>query len=123
MVDSIPLTFFRGDTPLAGRLYRNTTRWDVRQPAVIVTGSWLTVKEQKRTASRVGADPGHLRRRAQPLPARRRLSTGPLGASAADTRADERHVILRRRDPYSHPSLSRCGRALVAGGNNAQLSA
>lgn len=46
MVDSIPLTFFRGDTPLAGRLYRNTTRWDVRQPAVIVTGSWLTVKEQ-----------------------------------------------------------------------------
>jgi uncharacterized protein len=46
MVDSIPLTFFRGDTALAGRLYRNTTRWDTRQPAVIVTGSWLTVKEQ-----------------------------------------------------------------------------
>jgi fermentation-respiration switch protein FrsA (DUF1100 family) len=46
MTESIPLTFFRGDTPLAGRLYRNTAAWDTRQPAVIVTGSWLTVKEQ-----------------------------------------------------------------------------
>jgi fermentation-respiration switch protein FrsA (DUF1100 family) len=46
MIHETPLIFFRGDTMLMGRLYRNTDRWDVRQPAVIVTGSWLTVKEQ-----------------------------------------------------------------------------
>jgi uncharacterized protein len=31
---------------LAGQLLRNTDRLDVQQPVVIVTGSWLTVKEQ-----------------------------------------------------------------------------
>src|SRR5262245_35548500 len=41
-----PFTFFRGDLRLAGSLFRNTDRLDVRQPAIIVTGSWLTVKEQ-----------------------------------------------------------------------------
>jgi uncharacterized protein len=41
---SIP--FFRGNTRLAGRVFRNTDRLDVKQPGVIVTGSWLTVKEQ-----------------------------------------------------------------------------
>jgi fermentation-respiration switch protein FrsA (DUF1100 family) len=41
-----PLLFFRGALRLAGRLFRNTDRLDVRQPAVLVTGSWLTVKEQ-----------------------------------------------------------------------------
>ena len=41
-----PLPFFRGDVRLAGRVFRNTDQIDVRQPAVIVTGSWLTVKEQ-----------------------------------------------------------------------------
>jgi uncharacterized protein len=46
MIYTTPLIFFRGDVPLIGRLYRNTDRWDIRQPAVIVTGSWLTVKEQ-----------------------------------------------------------------------------
>jgi uncharacterized protein len=46
MVHSIPLPFFRGGNRIAGRLFRNTDRIDVRQPAVIVTGSWLTVKEQ-----------------------------------------------------------------------------
>jgi hypothetical protein len=40
------LDFFCGESKLAGRLFRNTERLDVRQPAVIVTGSWLTVKEQ-----------------------------------------------------------------------------
>jgi fermentation-respiration switch protein FrsA (DUF1100 family) len=38
--------FFRGELQLAGRLFRNTDRLDARQPGVIVTGSWLTVKEQ-----------------------------------------------------------------------------
>jgi hypothetical protein len=46
MVHTTSLPFFRGDLRLAGRLFRNTDRVDVRQPAVIVTGSWLTVKEQ-----------------------------------------------------------------------------
>lgn len=46
MIHHTPLAFFRGDLRLAGRLFRNTDRLDVRQPAVIVTGSWLTVKEQ-----------------------------------------------------------------------------
>ncbi len=46
MVHRTTLPFFRGDTQLAGRLFRNTDRLDVRQPAIIVTGSWLTVKEQ-----------------------------------------------------------------------------
>jgi fermentation-respiration switch protein FrsA (DUF1100 family) len=40
------LDFFHGNVRLAGRLFRNTGRLDVRQSAVIVTGSWLTVKEQ-----------------------------------------------------------------------------
>jgi fermentation-respiration switch protein FrsA (DUF1100 family) len=46
MIYRTPLTFFRGDLTLAGQLFRNTDRLDVRQPAIIVTGSWLTVKEQ-----------------------------------------------------------------------------
>jgi uncharacterized protein len=46
MVYRTPFAFFRGDLRLAGRLFRNTDRLDVRQPAIIVTGSWLTVKEQ-----------------------------------------------------------------------------
>lgn len=35
-----------GDTPLAARVYRNTDDPLERQPGVLVTGSWLTVKEQ-----------------------------------------------------------------------------
>ena len=46
MIHRTPLTFFRQDLKLAGQLFRNTDRLDVRQPAIIVTGSWLTVKEQ-----------------------------------------------------------------------------
>jgi fermentation-respiration switch protein FrsA (DUF1100 family) len=46
MIHRTPFTFFRGELKLAGQLLRNTDRLDVRQPAIIVTGSWLTVKEQ-----------------------------------------------------------------------------
>jgi fermentation-respiration switch protein FrsA (DUF1100 family) len=46
MIHRTQLPFFRGDTRLAGQLFRNTDRLDVRQPGIIVTGSWLTVKEQ-----------------------------------------------------------------------------
>lgn len=46
MIHQTTLPFYRGDVQLIGRCFRNTDRLDVRQPAVIVTGSWLTVKEQ-----------------------------------------------------------------------------
>ena len=46
MIHRLTLPFFRGDLRLAGQVFRNTDRLDVKQPAVIVTGSWLTVKEQ-----------------------------------------------------------------------------
>lgn len=46
MIHRTTLPFFRGDVQLAGQLFRNTNRLDLRQPAIIVTGSWLTVKEQ-----------------------------------------------------------------------------
>jgi fermentation-respiration switch protein FrsA (DUF1100 family) len=41
-----PYLFLTGDTPLSARIYRNTHDPLERQPAVIITGSWLTVKEQ-----------------------------------------------------------------------------
>jgi len=41
-----PYLIFSGDVPLSARIYRNTDDITERQPAVIVTGSWLTVKEQ-----------------------------------------------------------------------------
>lgn len=40
-----PFLFFSGGVPLAGRVHR-ATGVPGRQPAVVVTGSWLTVKEQ-----------------------------------------------------------------------------
>jgi fermentation-respiration switch protein FrsA (DUF1100 family) len=45
-VTSNPYLFISGDVPLAARVYRATDDLFVRQPAVIITGSWLTVKEQ-----------------------------------------------------------------------------
>ncbi|WP_459715734.1 alpha/beta hydrolase [Actinophytocola sp. KF-1] len=41
-----PHLFFDGDVPLAATVHRDTDDLLDRQPAVIVTGSWLTVKEQ-----------------------------------------------------------------------------
>jgi uncharacterized protein len=46
MVFRTPLPLFRDGMCLAGQLFRNTDRLDVRQPAIVATGSWLTVKEQ-----------------------------------------------------------------------------
>src|SRR5262247_3876476 len=46
MINSYPVLFSSNGVPLVGRFYRNTQNWFTRQPAVIVTGSWLTVKEQ-----------------------------------------------------------------------------
>jgi fermentation-respiration switch protein FrsA (DUF1100 family) len=60
MIHTTPLPFFRGDLRIAGRLFRNTDRVDVRQRAVIVTGSWLTVKEQMpETYARALAERGY----------------------------------------------------------------
>lgn len=41
-----PHLFFSGDVPLAARIHRPDADLLDRQPAVVVTGSWLTVKEQ-----------------------------------------------------------------------------
>jgi uncharacterized protein len=41
-----PYLIMSGDTPLAARVYRNTDDPFERQPGVLITGSWLTVKEQ-----------------------------------------------------------------------------
>lgn len=41
-----PYLFLTGDTSLSARIYRDTDDPLRRQPAVIITGSWLTVKEQ-----------------------------------------------------------------------------
>jgi uncharacterized protein len=41
-----PYLILSGDVPLSARLYRASDDLTERQPAVIVTGSWLTVKEQ-----------------------------------------------------------------------------
>jgi uncharacterized protein len=45
-IHEIPVVFHSGGVPLAGRFFRRATSLAVAGPAVIVTGSWLTVKEQ-----------------------------------------------------------------------------
>jgi uncharacterized protein len=49
MLHETPVVFHSQGVPLAGRLIRNTASLAERQPAVIVIGSWLTVKEQMAT--------------------------------------------------------------------------
>jgi uncharacterized protein len=46
MTTTFPILFSSGGVPLAGRVHRPAGDLAERQPAVIVTGSWLTVKEQ-----------------------------------------------------------------------------
>lgn len=46
MIYRTKLPFFRGDLHLAGEVFRNTPDLTTPQPAIIITGSWLTVKEQ-----------------------------------------------------------------------------
>jgi dienelactone hydrolase len=45
-VFEFPMVFPAGGASLVGRLYRNVDDLSTPQPAVVVTGSWLTVKEQ-----------------------------------------------------------------------------
>ncbi|MEM9809510.1 MAG: dienelactone hydrolase family protein [Cyanobacteria bacterium P01_D01_bin.56] len=46
MLYNSPVIFPSGNTPLVGYFIRNTDDVTTKQPTVIVTGSWLTVKEQ-----------------------------------------------------------------------------
>jgi len=46
LIASFPLIFESGGTMLSGRCYRNTMSLAIRQPAILVTGSWLTVQDQ-----------------------------------------------------------------------------
>jgi uncharacterized protein len=46
VVLELPVVFHSDGVPLAGRIHRPSADLGVRQPAVIVIGSWLTVKEQ-----------------------------------------------------------------------------
>jgi hypothetical protein len=46
MISEIPITLHNGGVPLAGVFFRDETPLTARQPTVIVTGAWLTVKEQ-----------------------------------------------------------------------------
>lgn len=41
-----PFLFISGGVPLAGRMHRRADAGTDRQPAVVLAGSWLTVKEQ-----------------------------------------------------------------------------
>ena len=45
-VFEFPMVFPADGTSLVGRVYRNLDELVTPQPAVVVTGSWLTVKEQ-----------------------------------------------------------------------------
>lgn len=45
-LNEYPVLFFSQGARLAGRILRNTDDVTVRQPGVVLTGSWLTVKEQ-----------------------------------------------------------------------------
>ena len=46
MIFEFPVIFHSHGVPLMGRFVRNSASLHERQPGVIVTGSWLTVKEQ-----------------------------------------------------------------------------
>jgi hypothetical protein len=46
MILEIPVIFPSMAAMLAGRIVRNTSDFETREPGVVVTGSWLTVKEQ-----------------------------------------------------------------------------
>lgn len=46
MTTTTPFLFTSGGVPLAGRMHRPEDAGSDRLPAVLVTGSWLTVKEQ-----------------------------------------------------------------------------
>jgi hypothetical protein len=46
MAYEFPIIFSVDGVPLVGRFYRNNDNVEEKQPCVLVTGSWLTVKEQ-----------------------------------------------------------------------------
>jgi dienelactone hydrolase len=46
VIHTFPVIFHSDGVPLAGRIHRNDPNLADRQPAVAISGSWLTVKEQ-----------------------------------------------------------------------------
>ena len=46
MLYELPMVFTSDGAPLAGTLVRNSASLSARQRCVVVTGSWLNVKEQ-----------------------------------------------------------------------------
>src|SRR5262245_20367736 len=46
MLNEFPMVFTSDGAPLAGTLVRNSASLSARQRCVVVTGSWLTIKEQ-----------------------------------------------------------------------------
>ena len=46
MLHQLPIVFSSQGIPLHGTLFRNTESLEARQRCVVVTGSWLNVKEQ-----------------------------------------------------------------------------
>jgi uncharacterized protein len=49
-VYQLPVVFHSDGVPIAGRIFRSSSDLTLREPAAIVMGSWLTVKEQMATA-------------------------------------------------------------------------
>jgi uncharacterized protein len=49
MLHTLPIVFVSQGTPLVGTFYRRHTALDERTPCVVVSGSWLNVKEQMAT--------------------------------------------------------------------------
>jgi uncharacterized protein len=46
MLYELPMVFTSDGAPLAGTLVRNSASLSARQRCVVITGSWLNVKEQ-----------------------------------------------------------------------------
>lgn len=46
IIHSFPFLFFSDGTRLCGTLHRNIDNLDTPQPTIVISGSWLTVKEQ-----------------------------------------------------------------------------
>jgi hypothetical protein len=94
---SFPVLFPSGATTLAGRVHRRADSLTERQPAVLVSGSWLTVNEQMADLYAAAL----AERASLPSP-----STSPAGAKAVACPAMSNSPAAR--SPTSSPSLTSC---------------
>lgn len=84
-VNSYPIVFTSNGTTLAGRIHRPAADLTARSPAVLVTGSWLTVKEQM--ADRYAAERLHRHQfRLRRLGRQRRTAAAGRAAGTEDRR-------------------------------------